>query len=124
MGRRKNVTKEVIFKYLHAEKVPVRLKASENKAMHMARLLEYWQRLETEKKEKELEENQKEGEDGEEEFSLDFGNDSNVDVDVENNTGIKINIEDATPQKEAEQPKFEVGTRIKSKEEQSQSSEP
>ena len=28
---------KVIFKYLHAEKVPVRLKASENKAMHMAR---------------------------------------------------------------------------------------
>ena len=88
------------------------------------RLLEYWQRLETEKKEKELEENQKEGEDGEEEFSLDFGNDSNVDVDVENNTGIKINIEDATPQKEAEQPNFEAGVKIKSKEEQSQSTEP
>ena len=50
--RRKSVTKEVvrckvakklkntlqvIFKYLHAEKGPVRLKASENKAMHMAR---------------------------------------------------------------------------------------
>ena len=28
---------QVIFKYLHAEKGPVRLKASENKAMHMAR---------------------------------------------------------------------------------------
>ena len=28
---------KVIFKYLHAEKGPVRLKASENKAMHMAR---------------------------------------------------------------------------------------
>ena len=47
-----------------------------------------------------------------------------MDVDVENNTGIKINIEDATPQKEAEQPNFEIGTRIKSKEEQSQSTEP
>ena len=47
-----------------------------------------------------------------------------MDVDVENNTGIKINIEDATPQKEAEQPNFEIGSRIKSKEEQSQSTEP
>ena len=28
---------QVIFKYLHAEKGPVSLKASENKAMHMAR---------------------------------------------------------------------------------------
>ena len=43
---------------------------------------------------------------------------------MENNTGIKINIEDATPQKEAEQPNFEIGTRIKSKEEHSQSTEP
>ena len=47
-----------------------------------------------------------------------------MDVDVENNTGIKINIEDATPQKEAEQPSFEIGATIKSKEEQSKSTEP
>lgn len=74
--------------------------------------------METEKKEKELEENQKEEGEGEE-FSLDFGNDSNVDVEVENNTGIKINIEDATPQKEAEKPSFEIDATLKSTDQQS-----
>ena len=50
------------------------------------------------------EENDRDGEDNQE-FSLDIGNDS--DMEVENNTGIKINIEDATPQKEVEELRFE-----------------
>jgi len=120
--RRKNVTKEVIFKYLHAEKGPVRLKASENKAMHMARLLEYWQRLEAEKKEEEEEACNEE--DGNEEFSLDIGNDSSEkEEEVENNTGIKINIEDATPLKEVGQPDFENIAGIKTNSENGKTSQ-
>ena len=69
----------------------------------MVRLLEYWQRLEEEKREEE--------EANDQEFSLDIGNDSEdreeEDEEVENNTGIQINIEDATPQKEVGQPSFE-----------------
>ena len=72
----------------------------------MVRLLEYWQRLEAEKREQEEEYNK---EDCNKEFSLDIGNDSSdrEEEEVENNTGIKINIEDATPQKELGQPSFE-----------------
>ena len=66
----------------------------------MVRLLEYWQRLEAEKKEGEEANNEEENE----EFSLDIGNHSE---EVENNTGIQINIEDATPQKEVGEPSFE-----------------
>ena len=75
----------------------------------MVRLLEYWQRLEAEKKEGE----EANDEDENEEFSLDIGNHSE---DVENKTGIQINIEDATPQKEVGEPSFEnSGSTVKSK---------
>ena len=73
----------------------------------MVRLLEYWQRLEAEKREEEEDMGEEENEAGNQEFSLDIGNDTDTEVDVENNTGIKINIEDATPQKEVVQPSFE-----------------
>jgi hypothetical protein len=88
--RRKGVTKEVIFRHLHAERVAVQLKASENKAVHMARALEYWQRRAAEGEGRD---------DDEEEFSLEFGND-----EVVNSTGIQICIQDATPHDEQDDP--------------------
>ena len=79
----------------------------------MVRLLEYWQRLEVEKKEEEEENEEENNKADNEEFSLDIGNDSGrEEEEVENNTGIKINIEDATPQKEVGQPSFENSTGI------------
>ena len=80
----------------------------------MVRLLEYWQRLEAEKKEEEEENEEENNKADNEEFSLDIGNDSGreEEEEVENNTGIKINIEDATPQKEVGQPSFENSTGI------------